>query len=104
MLIYGIRHKHHPKAGVIAGSVIGSLAIVVLAAIGIWYLRFRRPKSEHAGEWVGGGLPKTGAFHGLPVHFLRSINLHSRTGRHTRESDGGQGLHVCQVVGFSQSP
>jgi len=53
-------HKHHPKAGVIAGSVIGSLAIVVLAAIGIWYLRFRRPKSEHAGEWVGGGLPKTG--------------------------------------------
>ncbi|KAJ7843292.1 hypothetical protein B0H13DRAFT_2676389 [Mycena leptocephala] len=52
--------QHHPKAGVIAGSVIGSLAIVVLAAIGIWYLRFRRPKSEHAGEWVSGGLPKTG--------------------------------------------
>ncbi|KAJ6626345.1 hypothetical protein B0H10DRAFT_1941905 [Mycena sp. CBHHK59/15] len=43
-------HKHHSKVGAIVGGVIGSLEVVMLVVIGIWYLHL----------FGGGGLPKTG--------------------------------------------
>ncbi|KAF7333338.1 hypothetical protein MVEN_02349100 [Mycena venus] len=52
-------HKHHSHTGAIVGGIIGGVAAVVLLAIGVWYLRFRRRDNENVGEWFG-GLPKTG--------------------------------------------
>ncbi|KAJ6453977.1 hypothetical protein C8R45DRAFT_1038562 [Mycena sanguinolenta] len=55
-------HKHHSKIGAIVGGVIGSVAVIILVAIGVWYLRFRSPEeSETIGGWAPGTLPKTGA-------------------------------------------
>ncbi|KAF7360944.1 hypothetical protein MSAN_01124500 [Mycena sanguinolenta] len=55
-------NKHHSKIGAIVGGVIGGIAVVILVAIGVWYLRFRSPKeSEAIGGWAPGSLPKTGA-------------------------------------------
>ncbi|KAF8140927.1 hypothetical protein K438DRAFT_1785242 [Mycena galopus ATCC 62051] len=55
-------HKHHSKVGAIVGGVIGGFAIIVLAAFGLWYLRFRRREPiETVGGWAPEYLPKTGA-------------------------------------------
>ncbi|KAJ7364755.1 hypothetical protein DFH08DRAFT_276822 [Mycena albidolilacea] len=55
-------HKHPSKVAAIVGGVIGGVALVVIVAIGVWYLRRRRPQeSETVGGWAPGSLPKTGA-------------------------------------------